>query len=147
MRKIVNVLNGRPLPKFKVQKSALSTFLHFVRVRATNQPFVKRADRAHREILLRNGVGKICLWKKFIVLCECIQKQGKRIFEIVHCPFELPPNQQQPTGPLGWQKWCCLAWLSKGQCKISKTLFPLILFTFIEQNVFFSRNMFCLYHF
>ena len=34
----------------------------------------------HREFLLRNGVGKTCLWKKYILLYECIQKQGKKNF-------------------------------------------------------------------
>ena len=29
---------------------------------------------SHREFLLRNGVGKTCLWKKYILLDECIQK-------------------------------------------------------------------------
>ena len=37
-------------------------------------------DKAHREFLLRNRVGKTCLWKKYILLCECIQKQGKNNF-------------------------------------------------------------------
>ena len=31
---------------------------------------------------------------------------------------------------------------SKGQCTISKILFPFLLYTFIEQNIFFSRDMF-----
>ena len=35
---------------------------------------------AHREFLLRNGVGKICLWKKYILPYECIQKQGNKNF-------------------------------------------------------------------
>ena len=33
---------------------------------------------SNREFLLRNGVGKTCLWKKYILLCECIQKQRKK---------------------------------------------------------------------
>ena len=33
----------------------------------------------------------MCL-EKYILLYECIQKQGKKIFEIVHLPLELPPN-------------------------------------------------------
>ena len=35
---------------------------------------------SHREFLLRNEVGKICLWKKYILLYECIQMQGKKNF-------------------------------------------------------------------
>ena len=35
---------------------------------------------SHREFLLRNGVGKTCLWKNYILLYECIQKQGKKNF-------------------------------------------------------------------
>ena len=34
----------------------------------------------HCEFLLRNGVGKTCLRKKYILLYECIQKQGKKNF-------------------------------------------------------------------
>ena len=35
---------------------------------------------AHCEVLLRKWAGKKCLWKKFILLYECIQKQGKNNF-------------------------------------------------------------------
>ena len=44
----------------------------------------------------------------------------KRIFEIVHCPFELSPNQHWPAGPFGWLYWCSSAQPSKGQCTISE---------------------------
>ena len=70
------------------------------------------------------------------------ESKGQRIFEIVHWPFELQPNQHRPTGPFGWQKWCSLARPSKGQCTISKILLPLILYTFIEQNTFFPETCF-----
>ena len=40
---------------------------------------------------------------------------GKRIFEIIHWTFQLPPNQHRPTGPFGWHKWGSLARPSKGQ--------------------------------
>ena len=46
---------------------------------------------SHREFLQRNGVGRTCLWKKYILLYECRQNQGKD-FEIVHWPFKLSPN-------------------------------------------------------
>ena len=46
----------------------------------------------HREIRLSNGKGIIGLWKKYILLYKCRQNQEKRIFEIVHWPFELPAN-------------------------------------------------------
>ena len=68
--------------------------------------------------------------------------RGKRIFEIVHCPFELPPNQHQPTGPFGWHKWCSLARPLKGQCTILKILSSLIFSLFIEQNIFFLETCF-----
>ena len=38
------------------------------------------AHTPHREFLLRNGVGKECLWKKHILTHEIIQKQGKKFF-------------------------------------------------------------------
>ena len=66
--------------------------------------------------------------------------KGKRIFEIVHWPFKLPPNQHRPTGPFGWHKWCSLAQPSKGQCKISKILSSLIFSLIIEQNIFFPET-------
>ena len=34
-----------------------------------------------REFLLRNGVGKTCVWKKYILLYECIQRQGKKFLK------------------------------------------------------------------
>ena len=70
------------------------------------------------------------------------KSRGKRIFEIVHWPFELPPNQHQHTGPFGWHKWCSLARPSKGQCTISKILSSLIFSSFIEQNIFFPEICF-----
>ena len=36
--------------------------------------------QSHREFLLRNGIGKTCLWKKYILLYECRQNQGKNNF-------------------------------------------------------------------
>ena len=104
--------------------------------------YIKELFIAHREFLLRNGVGKTCLWKKYILLYECIQKQGKRIFEIVHWPFELPPNQHRPTSPLGWHKWYSLTWPSKEQYSISKIISSLIFSLFIEQNIFFPETCF-----
>ena len=64
----------------------------------------------------------------------------KRIFEIVHCPFELSPNQHRPAGPFGWLYWCSSAQPSKGQCTISKILSSPILSLFIEQNIFFPET-------
>merc|ERR1712004_860474 len=66
----------------------------------------------------------------------------KRIFEIIHCPFEGLAKLHhlcQPNGPVGW---CTLGGNSKGQCTISKILFPLLLYTFIEQNIFFPETCF-----
>ena len=42
----------------------------------------------------------------------------------------------KPDGPAGQ---CYLDGSLKGQCAISKTLFPLVLSTFIEQNIFFAE--------
>ena len=35
---------------------------------------------SHHEFMLSNGTGKIFLWKKYILLCKYIQKQGKNSF-------------------------------------------------------------------
>ena len=70
------------------------------------------------------------------------KSKGKRIFEILHWPSELPSNQHRPTGPFGWHKWCSLAQPSKGQCTISKILSSLVFFLFIEQNIFFPEICF-----
>ena len=43
-------------------------------------------------IFLRNGVGKTCLWKNIFCSMNVHKSKGKRIFEVIHCPFELPPN-------------------------------------------------------
>ena len=70
------------------------------------------------------------------------KSRGKIVFEIVHKPYELPPNQHWPTSPFGWHKWCSLAPPSKGQCTISKILFSLIFSLFIKQNIFFTETCF-----
>ena len=66
----------------------------------------------------------------------------ERIFEIVHCPFEGRAKLHhlcQPNGPVSW---CQLGGNSKGQCTISKILFPLLLYKFTEQNIFFPETCF-----
>ena len=68
--------------------------------------------------------------------------RGERIFKIIHCPFEgwaKLHHSCQPNGPVGR---CYLGGNSKGQCTISKILFPLFLYTFIEQNIFFPETCF-----
>ena len=66
----------------------------------------------------------------------------ERIFEIVHCPFEGRAKLHhlcQLNGPVGL---CQLGGNSKVQCAISKILFPLFLYKFIEQNMFFPETCF-----
>ena len=41
---------------------------------------MKGSETAHREFWLRNGRGIIGLWKKYILLFECRQNQGKKNF-------------------------------------------------------------------
>ena len=53
---------------------------------------VQSERHAHREFLLRNGVGNTCLWKNIFCSMNVYKSKGKRIFEIVHWPFELPPD-------------------------------------------------------
>ena len=64
----------------------------------------------------------------------------KRIFEIVHWPFKLPPNQHRPAGLFDWLYQCSSAQPSKGQCTISKILSSPIFSLFIEQNIFFPET-------
>ena len=71
---------------------------------------------------------------------EKIRKE--RIFEIIHCPFEGQAKLHQlckPNGPVGQGQ---LGGNSKGQCTISKIIFPLLLYTFTEQNIFFPETCF-----
>merc|ERR1712079_310132 len=66
----------------------------------------------------------------------------ERIFEIVHCPFEGQAKMHhlcQPNGPVGR---CYLGGNLKGQCTISKILFPPLLYTFTDQNIFFPETCF-----
>ena len=88
------------------------------------------------------GQAKHVSGKNIFCSVNVYKSRGKRIFEIVHWPFELPPNQHRPTGPFGWHKWCSLARPSKGQCTISKILSSLIFSLFIEQNIFFPETCF-----
>ena len=98
---------------------------------------------SHREFLLRNRAGKTCLWKKNIFCPMNVYKsKGKIIFEIVHWPFKLPPNQHRPAGPSGWIYWCMSAWPSKGQCRNSKIFPPLLLYIKVDQNDFFPEMCF-----
>ena len=53
--------------------------LNFAYKRLLNKPYENEIT-SHREFLLRYGVGKTCLWKKYILLYECIQMQGKKNF-------------------------------------------------------------------
>ena len=66
----------------------------------------------------------------------------ERIFEIAYCPFQGRAKVQhlcQLNGPVSQ---CQLGGNLKGQCTISKILFPLILSSFIEQNIFFTETCF-----
>ena len=68
--------------------------------------------------------------------------RGKRIFEIVHCPFEGRAKLHHLCRTNGLVGQCQLGGNLKGQCTISKILFPLLLYTFIEQNIFFPETCF-----
>ena len=64
------------------------------------------------------------------------------IFEIINCPFEGQAKLHHFCQPNGLIGWCWLGGNSKGQCMISKILFPLLLYTFTEQNIFFPETCF-----
>ena len=65
---------------------------------------------------------------------------GERIFEIVHFPFEGQAKLDHLCQLNGLVGWCWLGGNSKGQCTISKIFFPLLLYTFLEQNMFFPKT-------
>ena len=66
----------------------------------------------------------------------------ERIFEIIYCPFEGRPKLHHLCQPNGLVGRYYLGSNSKGQCTISKILFSLLLYTFTEQNIFFSETCF-----
>ena len=40
----------------------------------------KRKPISHREFLLRNGIGKTCVWENYMLVYECEQNLGKKNF-------------------------------------------------------------------
>ena len=66
----------------------------------------------------------------------------ERIFEIVHCPFEGRAKLHHLCQPNGLVGRCQIGGNAKGQCMISKILFPLLLYAFIEQNILFPETCF-----
>ena len=76
----------------------------------------------------------------------CSMNEGKmreeRIFEIGNCSFEGQPKMHHLYQPNGLVSWCQLGGNSKGQCTISKILYPLLLCAFIEQNIYFLETCF-----
>ena len=71
---------------------------------------------------------------------EKIRKE--RIFEVVHCPFEGWAKLHHLCQPNGQVGWCYIGDNWKGQGTISNILFPLLLYTFIEQKLFFPETCF-----
>ena len=63
--------------------------------------------------------------------------RGKRIFESLHCPFEMPPSLHWPPGPSGW----CSSALKRTMYDFKNSSF-LIFSLFIEQNIFFPEICF-----
>jgi hypothetical protein len=53
---------------------------------------------SHREFRLRNGIGKTCLWKKYMPTLTAKSRGGK-IFEFLHCPFEGRANMHHKIQP------------------------------------------------
>ena len=96
----------------------------------------------HCEFRLRNGRCKTCLWKKYMLVYLHRQKQGKKNFDFLHCPFEPPAKQHRPVSQLGWILWCMLVRHSKGQCRNSKNFSPLLLTVKVDQNIFFPETCF-----
>ena len=65
-----------------------------------------------------------------------------RIFEILTCPFEGQAKLHHLCQLNGLVGRCTLGGNSRGQCAISKILFPLLFYTFTEQNIFFPYTCF-----
>ena len=83
----------------------------------------------------------------FIDSLIATQKTGYRANgQSVHCPFEGRADIHQQIQPDGLAGQYYLGSRLKGQCKISKFLFPLVLSIFIEKNIFFP-DTYNLYHF
>ena len=92
------------------------------------------------EFFSQNGVGKTCLWKKNILLCECIQKQGKNFLKSY---IVLLSCHLTSTGRLAhWAGIDGTVLPSKGQCTISNILSSLIFSLFIEQYILFPETCF-----
>ena len=102
---------------------------------------MKKKNNPQCEFWLRNGIGKTFSGKN--IFCSIIKQimREERIIEIVHCPFEGRAKLHHLCQPNGQVGWCQLASNSKGQCTFSKILFPLHLYTFIEQNIFFQKHV------
>ena len=92
--------------------------------------------------------GSEMVWAKHVsgknIFCSMNKEKimEERIFEILLCPFKGRAKLHhlyQQNGPVGP---CQLGGNSKGQCATSKILFPLLLHTFIEQNIFFPETCF-----
>ena len=106
-------------------------------------PDIIRVDtKSHPDSRLRNVKalqvsGKNIFWTTLIT-----KNKGRKIFEILHCPFEGRANLHHLCQPNGLVGWCQLGSKSKDQCTISKIIFPLLLYTFTEHNIFFPETCF-----
>ena len=89
------------------------------------------------------GQAKHVSGKNILCSMNVYKSRGKRIFEIIHWPFELPPNQHRPTDPFDWPKWCSLA---RTMYKFKNSFFPNFLLIHRAKYIF-SRDVFFLYHF
>ena len=87
------------------------------------------------------------LEKIYFLSTLTVKSRGGKIFEFEHCPFEGRANMHHKIQPNWLTGRCCLAGGSKGQCRKSKIFLSLLLPMQVDQYIFFSRDMFCPYHF
>ena len=87
-------------------------------------------------------IGALYISEKNIFWSTHVCKNRERkIFEILHCPFELPANQHRPFGQDGLIGRCCLAGNSKGQYRTSKKVSFSVFVYMSRPKYIFSRNI------
>ena len=101
----------------------------------------------HCEFRLRNGRGKTCLWKKYILVYLHRQKQGKKNFWLPTLSFWATSQTAPASQPIG------LDFMVHVSPALKRTMYEFKNFSSPAFNCqsrpkyIFSRDMFCLYHF
>ena len=100
-----------------------------------------KIHNTHCEFRLRNGRGKTCLWKKYILVYFHRQKQGKKNFWLPTLSYWATSQTAPASQPIG-HDFMVHVWPSKGQCRNTKIFPPLLLAIKVDQNIFFPETCF-----